>query len=260
MSSERKIKEMENPGYNSVRLIMNKNGTALDQSKFKQIKAELSADGIVKLSQFIAKKEVNLIRQSLMSELKRLKIYENNKIISKELKNLSHFQQIVMLSKVVKQPKALENYSDIFGEILFKIFAEKFHFDQQQQLLLTLPQQEKWTLNDLKWHVDSHSTAFESLQFFLLIDDIQTHGGGTLVLKGSHHLSERLSLSQLNNLLSLKNLNQPFDFQNKKLEIIELTGVEGDVYLMDMRVVHSPAINAAKKIRMMATYRYFQNI
>ena len=239
---------------------MNHNGADLDQTKLKQIKTDLSVDGIVKLSQFIDKKEVNLIKESLVEELKRLKIYENNKTVSKGLKNLSHFQQIVMLSRTVKQPKTLEKYSDIFGEVVFKIFAKKFYSDQKQQLLLTLPQQEKWTLNDLKWHVDSHSTAFESLQFFLIIDDIQPHGGGTLVLKGSHHLTERSSLSQLNHLLSTKILNQPFDFQNKKLEIIELTGVKGDVYLMDMRVIHSPAINAAKKIRMMATYRYFQNL
>src|SRR5574344_181119 len=239
---------------------MNHNGADLDQIKLKQIKTDLSVDGIVKLSQFIDKKEVNLIKESLVEELKRLKIYENNKIISKELKKLSHFQQIVMLSRTVKQPKTLEKYSDILGEVVFKIFAKKFYSDQKQQLLLTLPQQEKWTLNDLKWHVDSHSTAFESLQFFLIIDDIQPHGGGTLVLKGLHHLTERSSSSQLNHLLSTKILNQPFDFQNKKLEIIELTGVQGDVYLMDMRVIHSPAINAAKKIRMMATYRYFQNL
>ena len=41
------------------------------------------------------------------------------------------------------------------------------------------------------------------------------------------------------------------------LSIIEMSGKAGDVYLMDMRLLHTPSINATKNIRMMATARFF---
>jgi hypothetical protein len=39
-------------------------------------------------------------------------------------------------------------------------------------------------------------------------------------------------------------------------EIVEMHGNAGDVYVMDMRVVHSPSINARNKARMMLTCRF----
>lgn len=39
------------------------------------------------------------------------------------------------------------------------------------------------------------------------------------------------------------------------LKVIEMSGQAGDVYLMDMRTLHTPAINDSNRIRMMATCR-----
>ena len=43
-----------------------------------------------------------------------------------------------------------------------------------------------------------------------------------------------------------------------RLELVELTGVPGDAYLTDLRVLHSGAPNASVRPRMMATYRFMR--
>jgi ectoine hydroxylase-related dioxygenase (phytanoyl-CoA dioxygenase family) len=40
------------------------------------------------------------------------------------------------------------------------------------------------------------------------------------------------------------------------IAIVEMPGRAGDVYLMDMRLLHTPSINATKNVRMMATTRF----
>jgi ectoine hydroxylase-related dioxygenase (phytanoyl-CoA dioxygenase family) len=39
-------------------------------------------------------------------------------------------------------------------------------------------------------------------------------------------------------------------------KIIEMSGRAGDVFLMDMRVLHTPSVNSSSRIRMMATTRF----
>jgi hypothetical protein len=46
--------------------------------------------------------------------------------------------------------------------------------------------------------------------------------------------------------------------EETSIQIVELSGRAGDVYLMDLRVLHSPSINASRNIRMMATNRYLK--
>ena len=46
------------------------------------------------------------------------------------------------------------------------------------------------------------------------------------------------------------------DLQGLNVEIIEMSGRAGDVFLMDMRVLHTPSVNSSKNWRMMATCRF----
>lgn len=41
------------------------------------------------------------------------------------------------------------------------------------------------------------------------------------------------------------------------IDIIEMSGRAGDVFLMDLRVLHTPSVNSTKNVRMMATTRFF---
>ncbi len=39
------------------------------------------------------------------------------------------------------------------------------------------------------------------------------------------------------------------------VSIMEMSGRAGDVFLMDMRLLHTPSVNSTKRMRMMATSR-----
>jgi hypothetical protein len=47
------------------------------------------------------------------------------------------------------------------------------------------------------------------------------------------------------------------DLRGTGLTLVEMAGRAGDVYLMDMRVLHTPSLNATRNLRMMATTRFF---
>ncbi|NIM43575.1 MAG: hypothetical protein GTN84_20250 [Hydrogenophaga sp.] len=87
-----------------------------------------------------------------------------------------------------------------------------------------------------------------------LIDDVVPQGGATLALARSHRMpGEALRTLRVA-------LKSPGDVQAalrvSDTEIVEMSGKAGDVFLMDMRVLHTPSINASKNLRMMATTRF----
>jgi hypothetical protein len=47
------------------------------------------------------------------------------------------------------------------------------------------------------------------------------------------------------------------DLQERGIHLVEMSGRAGDVFLMDMRILHTPSINATRNVRMMATTRCF---
>jgi hypothetical protein len=103
------------------------------------------------------------------------------------------------------------------------------------------------------------------VQAFVLIDDVRPQGGATLALAGSHklHYVERganahdvLRRNSEFNSAPEKFL-KPQNVHGTQVQIIEMSGRAGDVYLMDLRVLHSPSVNSRDGLRMMATNRYF---
>ena len=42
-----------------------------------------------------------------------------------------------------------------------------------------------------------------------------------------------------------------------ELQVVELTGAPGDVWLMDLRVLHSLSPNTSDRVRIMASQRYY---
>jgi ectoine hydroxylase-related dioxygenase (phytanoyl-CoA dioxygenase family) len=127
---------------------------------------------------------------------------------------------------------------------------------------------------DLNWHLDLSVPKKDELigvQAFILIDAIQPRGGATLALAGSHRLHYLKTKNALTVLReddtfsalfdgskgSDENLLKPKLVSGIEVSVVEMSGGPGDVYLMDMRVLHSPSINSTKNIRMMATNRFF---
>lgn len=222
------------------------------------LRKQFQLDGIIKLPQFIPKKELKIIQQTLLSDLKHLNIYSANKVLSKTLQGMSPFQQIVKLSQSVQKPKSLDFiFSMIYERVITKLSTFPINPTIESQLLLSLPQQGHWSMETLNWHVDISAQKFQGIQVFLLIDDVQPRGGATMVLCGSHHLTQRPSLYSLRNIISEQSLGEVFLLEQQRVTIQELYGSAGDIYLMDMRLLHSPSINTTKHLRMMATSRFF---
>ena len=145
------------------------------------------------------------------------------------------------------------------------------------QLLFTLPNTHTWTLPN-GWHADVPRLASgerPGVFVFTFLDTVEPRGGGTLVVAGSHRLLDCgrfIGTSEFQGLLS----GAPFicelysgppaslDGQERlpagvadgvSLQIIELTGAPGDVWLVDARCLHAVAPNAAGRPRMMAVDR-----
>ncbi len=146
-----------------------------------------------------------------------------------------------------------------------------------QQILFTLPGEQSWAVPHDVWHLDLPRCGEQKspgLQVFTFIEDVEPSGGATLVVGGSHRLLNdcgRLPSKKVKQLLSreqyFKTLFDPSrpatgtldeltgSVADIELKVIELCGKVGDVYLMDLRVLHTPAPNAANNARMMLTCR-----
>ncbi len=222
------------------------------------------AHGYVRLAGFHARKRLAPVRQQLLDELKRLRIWAAGKSLSSAWKGMPAFQQISKLSTAVKvsglqqalmTPELLADVAELAG-----LAARSPSANQGTQLLLSLPRQGTWTLQGLNWHVDVRADPPQKLpgvQAFVLIDDVVPQGGATLVLAGSHHVGawpDQHAQALRDTLKTSTDL--PADLRALGIEIVEMSGSAGDVFLMDMRLLHTPSVNASNHLRMMATSRF----
>jgi hypothetical protein len=154
--------------------------------------------------------------------------------------------------------------------------------NRRPQVLFTLPNAQTWTVPS-GWHSDRPRLASgqsAGVQLFAFLDVVGARGGGTLAIAGSHHLlNERRPIrpSEFGRLLRAEPffadlmaanaatdspphradlLHRTGTVGNVQLQILEMTGAPGDVWLMDLRVLHVGAPNAAARPRMMLTFRY----
>ena len=147
-------------------------------------------------------------------------------------------------------------------------------------LLLSLPDTEAWAVPDGMWHVDlprlPNRGVPPGVQLFACLDSVAPKGGGTVVVAGSHRLldddpwigpsmkhAKRLrKLPYFRELMSEDVTNRD-RFMNEschvgavELQVIELHGEPGDVFLVNMRVLHTIAPNASRVPRIMVTQRF----
>ena len=113
------------------------------------------------------------------------------------------------------------------------------------------------------------------MQVFAILDDVEPEGGATLAVTGSHQLLNddgRISSSDLRKrlkrepyfaeLMSSKPtdrtrlMREPGHIGDVEVSVVEMTGEAGDVYFMDLRMLHNIAPNARSKPRLMLTQRY----
>jgi len=151
------------------------------------------------------------------------------------------------------------------------------------QFLVTMPNAEEWTVPPTIWHVDLPrlpSNCLVGIQVFTFLSDVVPRGGGTLVVAGSHRLLNNGSHVRSKNIKKrLRRLPYFQDLMSKQsvdrerfltepgtaedpdagdvsLRVVELCGRPGDVYLTDMRLLHTLAPNATDEPRVMLTHRF----
>ncbi len=144
--------------------------------------------------------------------------------------------------------------------------------------LITLPNIDSWRM-PVNWHADVPrlpSGKLPGVQMFTFLEPVGPRGGGTCIVAGSHRLLNdgRVVLPR-DFPRALK--DEPFfrdlfagrlvgdganaalpaaHVANFRLEVMELTGEPGDVWLMDLRTFHSGAPNASDRPRLMVTERF----
>lgn len=157
-------------------------------------------------------------------------------------------------------------------------FDRKIH--PRPQLLFTLPNADRWML-PTGWHVDAPRLAsgeHPGVQLFACLDHVGRRGGATLAIAGSHLLlndGRTVRARDLHRELCHEAFfrqiwgKSPLSWADDEplpvgtvgdvaLEVTELTGAPGDGYLVDLRVLHSSAPNAAERPRMTVTDRFIR--
>lgn len=215
--------------------------------------------GYVRLEGFHPRKRMMAVRQKLLDELKRV---SEGKGMPASVRGLPVFQQIGKLSSLVRLPGLHESLvtQALLAEVT-RLAGRMPKVVQDVELLLSPPRQGAWTLQGLNWHVDVAAKPpgrLPGIQAFFLIDDVAGGGGGTLALAGSHRVDMQPdgASSRLRRILrTAEDLERELD--GLKVRVVEMSGRAGDVFLMDMRLLHTPSVNSAQHVRMMATSRCF---
>ena len=214
--------------------------------------------GYLSLRGALAKSQVRPIKEYVLDELKRLRIWSSGKTMSASIKEMPAFQQTTKLSGLIKRHDLQSKLITQDALSAITSLAEAKVVPGQSQLLISLPNQGDWALDGLNWHTDISSSVphhIPGIQAFVLIDDVKPHGGATLALAGSHLLASHGGSSRVREVLR-KQGELERELRSSNLSILEMSGQAGDMYLMDMRMLHTPSINATKNVRIMATVRF----
>ena len=149
------------------------------------------------------------------------------------------------------------------------------------QALLSLPEPGPWTLPHKLWHFDlparGPTATWGAVRFLGFIDLVDPHGGGTLVVEGSHRLVRHMVdatdgdagqsadiRKRLREHAWFAALGDPTTPPAQLLDgstvdgvdvrVTELTGEAGDLVIMHPWVMHNIAMNCSARPRMMMSY------
>jgi hypothetical protein len=237
--------------------------------------------GLIKWQNFLPAEKVATARELIFQHLAQAGLWHNgewlldNSARSTKLtagmalvKPLDHHPAIMALARE-EAPAAASALVE--GRPLFPM-------SPRPGLLFTLPNATTWTVPHQNWHVDMPRLAAKGVpgvQIFACLERVEPGGGGTLAVTGSHHFGNtgtRVNSGDLRKQLRRERYfaelmsDQPGDrlrfvreigrVGNVELQVVEMTGEAGDLYFMDLRLLHTVAPNAQPIPRIMLTQRY----
>jgi ectoine hydroxylase-related dioxygenase (phytanoyl-CoA dioxygenase family) len=246
---------------------------------FDDCALELEKRGLVKLEGLIAQQDARAARDMILDLASEHGVYA----AGRWMHSPSRFGYPKPFRNALNGLNRAEKFPNLVGDRLTPLVERLVRqpvtlLSPGQQILFTLPSEDDWSVPSDAWHIDLPKfgeRASPGLQAFTFLDDVEPQGGATLVIAGSHRLvnnSAGLSSKELKRRLrkedyfkSLFDPNRPAIVHLDKtagrvgdveLEVVELSGRIGDVYLMDLRVLHTPAPNCSDKARLMLTCRF----
>ena len=244
-----------------------------------QIRSALEEGGIAKLEGLVPVDEARAAQSMVLELAEKHGLCPDGRWI----KSPSRFGVPKEFRNALGKLNRSDEFPELLGERLASLIeklvgAPVAPLAPGQQILFSLPDSANWSIPSDMWHTDLPKFAERAtpgLQAFTFLDDIEAHGGATLVVAGSHRLLNQyssLSSKEVKDHLRkeefFKNLFDPHRpamanlgdavgiVGDVKLQVVELTGRVGDLYLMDLRVLHAPAPNSSEKARIMPTCRF----
>lgn len=237
--------------------------------------------GVIRFNQFLP---VEKVERACKAARKRMELAEIRKDGAWQVDHLRN-APINEGAKFVRRLKGCPEFDELVSGDIPRVVAqllegqETFTDMDMPQPLFTLPNANSWEVPHDNWHLDVPRLpdwGIPGVQVFTFLESVVPTGGGTLVVAGSHRL---LNGSDLIRSRDVKRLlkNEPFfrglmskettdrrrfireveHYGNVELQVVELFGEPGDVYFVDLRMLHTPAPNATQVPRIMLTKRFF---
>jgi ectoine hydroxylase-related dioxygenase (phytanoyl-CoA dioxygenase family) len=231
--------------------------------------------GLCKRQGFLSSKKLANARSLIFEHLEHAGIWRDGSW---------HFEQtapdygMAMIKPLNHHPAIVELASGEAFAAASELVDDHLDFPGHPALLFTLPNATTWTLPHQNWHVDRPRLpegGVPGVQIFAILERVEAGGGGTLAVMGSHRLLNegvRMSSTDLRKKLKreayfselmsnstddrMRFLNEIGHVGDVELKVAEMTGEPGDVYFMDMRVLHTISPNKLRVPRIMLTQRY----
>jgi ectoine hydroxylase-related dioxygenase (phytanoyl-CoA dioxygenase family) len=216
--------------------------------------------GYLRLERAVSQAQLRPLQNRIAKELSRRGMGASGRGMWRSIYELPVFQQVAKLSQLITLPDLEAQVIPLSVATAINALTTKRVISRLSQLLISPPKQGDWSLDNLNWHTDvsaSDDAQIPGIQAFVLVEDVEKRGGATLILSGSHlQTSNARTNSRIRDALG-KGREGEAILKELNLSIVELYGNSGDVYLMDMRVLHTPSVNSSKQLRIVATIRFF---
>ncbi len=234
-----------------------------------------SREGVLRLDGLLGPDAISSAREAVLSQLCKLGLWDGVRwTLPQDGRRVKVAREIghrhAAVEALIEQPQIRALVDDLLEGRDFDRLVYK-----RPQILFSLPDALTWTL-PAGWHTDSPRLAGGErlgVQIFTFLEPVEAGGGGTVVVAGSHRLlndGKRRIPKEVNRDLRRVAFFRPLyesaggtesptgSVGEVALRVMELTGQPGDVWVMDLRVLHSAAPNAADRPRLMVTHRFLR--
>lgn len=239
--------------------------------------AEFEREGVLRVDGLVSPAWFRPARDAVLRQLEKIGLYEDGAwrwsgqpepTSLKVARDIGHRHPEI--EALLEDPGVMAAVNALLGG---RPYDRSVH--RRPQVLCTLPSIDRWTLPPgWGWHTDSPrlaNGARPGVQIFTFLEPVERHGGGTLVVAGSHRLladAGALRPKDVNGRLRAKPFFKALYagpttsdlptglVDDVPVRVVELTGRPGDAWLVDLRALHTAAPNAADRPRIMVTYRF----